>query len=232
MTRAMPLAALLLVALCAAPGLAQVAGDVQATVISIDPYNSVLVLEDGRRIRVAPGSTVLVDGRPTVVSRVAPGSRVTIRRSQILESSTAPPRTMGALGPADPAVSPQPRTASPQGPPDAAVRSGADAGQSASARTQARIVTRGDGAVPFRPQKSEARVVPGGRVVVVGPPDAPAAAPSTQPATSPAAPAPPVRTVPAPASGALITQRAPANPWCEGAYAPDLGTNFGACSTR
>jgi hypothetical protein len=218
MRRTIALLALLLVALTPGIGWTQAADEIQGTVIAIDPYNSVLVLADGRRVRAGAGTVVLVGGQQVAVGRVSPGSKVVIRRGELV-GATREQLKASAPSPVPPAT----QQVRPLAESDPARRNLAETGGAASARTQSRIVTRDQDAVPYRAQTSETRVVPQTRTVVV---ESPAKPP--EPAAAPAT----VLAGPPPSGGAVSGKSASDRPWCEGEYAQDRGSNFGACPRK
>src|SRR5437879_12860260 len=54
---------------------------VTGTVTRIDQPASVIVLQDGRMVRV-PGGMVLINGQPTAISTIQPGTLVAIQNGQ------------------------------------------------------------------------------------------------------------------------------------------------------
>lgn len=55
------------------------------TVVRVDEGQRVLVFDDGRMWQTAGDSMVLVDGRPVIIGRVQPGTRVTVREGYPVE---------------------------------------------------------------------------------------------------------------------------------------------------
>ena len=68
---------------------------VTGTVTRIDQPASVIVLQDGRMVRV-PGGTVLINGQPTAISTIQPGTLVAIQNGQVVTYQN------GVYVPADP----------------------------------------------------------------------------------------------------------------------------------
>jgi hypothetical protein len=76
MFRRFPMLALVLA--LAGPLPADAGGPMTGTVVRVDPGTRVVVLEDGRVLQLAPGTTVAVDGRPILLENLQPGTVVTI----------------------------------------------------------------------------------------------------------------------------------------------------------
>src|SRR5207249_9491080 len=68
---------------------------VTGTVTRIDQPASVIVLQDGRMVRV-PGGTVLINGQPMAISTIQPGTLVAIQNGQAVTYQN------GVYVPADP----------------------------------------------------------------------------------------------------------------------------------
>jgi len=68
---------------------------VTGTVTRIDQPASVIILQDGRMVRV-PGGTVLINGQPTTLATIQPGTLVAIQNGQAVTYQN------GAYVPADP----------------------------------------------------------------------------------------------------------------------------------
>src|SRR5881409_656877 len=68
---------------------------VTGTVTRIDQPASVIVLQDGRMVRV-PGGTVLINGQPMAISTIQPGTLVAIQNGQVVTYQN------GVYVPADP----------------------------------------------------------------------------------------------------------------------------------
>src|SRR5437899_9965557 len=68
---------------------------VTGTVTRIDQPASVIVLQDGRMVRV-PGGTVLINGQPTAISTIQPGTLIAIQNGQAVTYQN------GVYVPADP----------------------------------------------------------------------------------------------------------------------------------
>jgi len=72
---------------------------VTGTVTRIDQPASVIILQDGRMVRV-PGGTVLINGQPTTLATIQPGTLVAIQNGQAVTYQN------GAYVPADPRTVP------------------------------------------------------------------------------------------------------------------------------
>src|SRR2546427_10961589 len=68
---------------------------VTGTVTRIDQPASVIVLQDGRMVRV-PGGTVLINGQPMAISTIQPGTLIAIQNGQAVTYQN------GVYVPADP----------------------------------------------------------------------------------------------------------------------------------
>jgi hypothetical protein len=89
MKRALACLAFVLVWLPAATGWSQAAAEHTGTVASVQTVDGIIVLEDGRQIRVLPATVVLVDGQPVAMAALAPGTRVVIRQGQAVSRAPA-----------------------------------------------------------------------------------------------------------------------------------------------
>jgi hypothetical protein len=96
MKRALACLAFVLVWLPAAAGWPQAADEHTGTVASVQTVEGIIVLDDGRQIRVLPATVVLVDGQPAAMATLAPGTRVVIRQGQALTRAPGAPATVMA----------------------------------------------------------------------------------------------------------------------------------------
>jgi translation initiation factor IF-1 len=51
---------------------------VQGTVVTVDPGNRLIVLQDGRTLRVAGDTRIIINGQPVMLEQVQPGAQITI----------------------------------------------------------------------------------------------------------------------------------------------------------
>ena len=76
---AFALSAMLALALAAASPAGAQTSELRGRVTYIDPAASIIYFEDGRWARIAPGSTLLVDGRRVVLGDVRPGTVIVMQ---------------------------------------------------------------------------------------------------------------------------------------------------------
>lgn len=69
---------------------------VTGSVVRVDEPARVLVFDDGRMWQVAGDSTVLVDGTPVVIGRIAPGTRVVVPSGQLVQHRDGRYEVIGA----------------------------------------------------------------------------------------------------------------------------------------
>lgn len=58
--------------------------DQSGTVARIDPQANVIVLDDGRMVRITPSTTVFVNNRPVAYATITPGAPVVIRSGEMV----------------------------------------------------------------------------------------------------------------------------------------------------
>jgi outer membrane biosynthesis protein TonB len=201
--------ALLLVLFLVPAARAQGTEEVTGTVTSIESANGIVVLDDGRRIRVVPATVILVDGKPVSVATVVPGNRVVIRQGQMMGASSAQTMTPGA----------------------------AETRESVTVQTPAPKVNvqipRQTVIVEQQPPQITVQQQPPEVVVQPAPPPQVQVVPGQTPPSTMAPRAevqPPPAPRPAPAASPRTAPSTLTETWCEGAYAPQLGSNFGACT--
>src|SRR5512145_1938943 len=70
----------------------------QGTVVRVDQVERIVVLEDGRMIRIIETTEMVVDEKPATIMALEPGTRVLIRNGQVV--TVAPAETVVSAAPA------------------------------------------------------------------------------------------------------------------------------------
>jgi hypothetical protein len=80
----------------------------QGTVLRVDQVERIVVLEDGRMVRIIETTEMVIDEKPATIMALQPGTRVVIRNGQMVTAApaevapSAAPTAIIAVGPRDP----------------------------------------------------------------------------------------------------------------------------------
>jgi hypothetical protein len=74
----------------------------QGTVVRVDQVERIVVLEDGRMVRIIETTEMVVDEKPATIMALQPGTRVLIRNGEVV--TTAPGQTVVVAPSAAPAA--------------------------------------------------------------------------------------------------------------------------------
>jgi hypothetical protein len=74
----------------------------QGTVVRVDQVERIVVLEDGRMVRIIETTEMMVDEKPATIMALEPGTRVIIRNGQVV--TAAPAQTVVVTPSAAPAA--------------------------------------------------------------------------------------------------------------------------------
>jgi preprotein translocase subunit YajC len=151
------------------------------TVVRIDPQQSVIVLDDGRMYRVTPSTVLIVDNRPATVETLRPGQHVVIQSGEVVTFRDGRAVTV-APAPAPPVVAqlpPPPPTVVPAGVRQTIYGTVEDV----DGDGEVKIKTQGDSFEIKVAPEALRQIKKGDNVVIdlmITPPGAPAASPSTR----------------------------------------------------